>query len=75
MFEFLPDEMKRSIELYLSTNPATYSVKLISPLGSDHNFISSILNDVFGIQVRGGCVCAGPYAQAGFHLKRSLLIG
>ena len=32
-----------------------------------HNFISSILNDVFGIQVRGGCVCAGPYAQAGFQ--------
>ena len=32
-----------------------------------HNFISSILNDVFGIQVRGGCVCAGPYAQARFH--------
>nr|XP_018898965.1 PREDICTED: uncharacterized protein LOC109031724 [Bemisia tabaci] len=28
-----------------------------------HNFICSVLNDVFGIQARGGCACAGPYAQ------------
>lgn len=27
-----------------------------------HNFIATILNDVFGIQARGGCGCAGPYA-------------
>ena len=28
-----------------------------------HNFICTILNDVFGIQSRGGCACAGPYAE------------
>lgn len=28
-----------------------------------HNFVCAVLNDVYGIQVRGGCVCAGPYAQ------------
>lgn len=28
-----------------------------------HNFVSAILNDLFGIQSRGGCACAGPYAQ------------
>eukprot|EP00659_Diplonema_papillatum_P015489 gene15489-23658_t len=28
-----------------------------------YNFVSVLLNDVFGIQVRGGCACAGPYAQ------------
>ena len=27
------------------------------------NFVSAVLNDVFGIQARGGCACAGPYAQ------------
>lgn len=27
-----------------------------------HNFVSSVLNDMFGIQARGGCACAGPYA-------------
>ena len=28
-----------------------------------HNFVSILLNDLYGIQVRGGCACAGPYAQ------------
>ena len=27
-----------------------------------HNFICLLLNDLFGIQVRSGCACAGPYA-------------
>jgi selenocysteine lyase/cysteine desulfurase len=26
-----------------------------------HNFIVALLNDLFGIQSRGGCSCAGPY--------------
>ncbi|XP_069131518.1 uncharacterized protein [Argopecten irradians] len=28
-----------------------------------HNFVTAVLNDVFGIQARGGCACAGPYAM------------
>ncbi|KAF4523112.1 hypothetical protein B566_EDAN003126 [Ephemera danica] len=28
-----------------------------------HNFVCTVLNDVFGVQARGGCACAGPYAQ------------
>lgn len=28
-----------------------------------HNFICFLLNDLFGIQSRGGCACAGPYVQ------------
>lgn len=27
-----------------------------------HNFVSALLNDLYGIQSRGGCACAGPYA-------------
>jgi len=27
------------------------------------NFVCALLNDMFGIQCRGGCQCAGPYAQ------------
>ena len=27
------------------------------------NFVAAVLNDVFGVQSRGGCACAGPYAQ------------
>eukprot|EP00667_Euglena_gracilis_P019362 EG_transcript_20741 len=25
-----------------------------------HSFVCALLNDIFGIQVRGGCMCAGP---------------
>ncbi|THD27985.1 tRNA 2-thiocytidine biosynthesis protein TtcA [Fasciola hepatica] len=28
-----------------------------------HNFVASLLNDLFGVQARGGCACAGPYAM------------
>ena len=28
-----------------------------------HNFVCALLNDIYGIQARGGCACAGPYAQ------------
>ena len=28
-----------------------------------HNFVVSVLNDLFGIQARGGCSCAGPYGH------------
>eukprot|EP00339_Tiarina_fusa_P025532 CAMPEP_0117004236 /NCGR_PEP_ID=MMETSP0472-20121206/5284_1 /TAXON_ID=693140 ORGANISM="Tiarina fusus, Strain LIS" /NCGR_SAMPLE_ID=MMETSP0472 /ASSEMBLY_ACC=CAM_ASM_000603 /LENGTH=1432 /DNA_ID=CAMNT_0004705139 /DNA_START=23 /DNA_END=4321 /DNA_ORIENTATION=- len=28
-----------------------------------YNYVCALLNDMFGIQSRGGCQCAGPYAQ------------
>lgn len=28
-----------------------------------HDFVVSLLNDLFGIQARGGCSCAGPYGH------------
>ena len=28
-----------------------------------YNFVSALLNDLYGIQARGGCQCAGPYGQ------------
>lgn len=38
-----------------------------------HNFIVALLNDLFGIQSRGGCSCAGPYGHQllGIDLDRS----
>ncbi|KAG8181059.1 hypothetical protein JTE90_014772 [Oedothorax gibbosus] len=27
-----------------------------------HNFVCALLNDLYGIQTRSGCACAGPYA-------------
>ncbi len=39
-----------------------------------HNYVVAVLNDLFGIQSRGGCSCAGPYGHAllGIDLARSL---
>jgi hypothetical protein len=38
-----------------------------------HNFIVALLNDLFGIQSRGGCSCAGPYGHRllGIDLEKS----
>ncbi len=38
-----------------------------------HNFVVALLNDVFGIQARGGCSCAGPYGHRllGIDVERS----
>jgi hypothetical protein len=38
-----------------------------------HNFVVALLNDLFGIQSRGGCSCAGPYGHRllGIDLARS----
>ena len=38
-----------------------------------HNFVVALLNDLFGIQARGGCACAGPYGHRllGIDLERS----
>ena len=38
-----------------------------------HNFVVAVLNDLFGVQSRGGCSCAGPYGHRllGIDLDRS----
>ncbi len=39
-----------------------------------HNYVVALLNDLFGIQARGGCSCAGPYGHRllGIDLQKSL---
>ncbi|WP_395297570.1 aminotransferase class V-fold PLP-dependent enzyme [Kitasatospora hibisci] len=38
-----------------------------------HNLVTAVLNDLFGIQARGGCSCAGPYGHRllGIDAERS----
>ncbi|HEY5115207.1 MAG TPA: aminotransferase class V-fold PLP-dependent enzyme, partial [Nakamurella sp.] len=38
-----------------------------------HNYVVALLNDLFGVQSRGGCSCAGPYGHRllGIDLERS----
>lgn len=36
--------------------------------GLHHNLAVALLNDRFGVQVRGGCMCAGPYGHELLHI-------
>lgn len=40
-----------------------------------YNYVCAVLNDVFGIQSRGGCQCAGPYSQRLLGLSEALADG
>ncbi|XP_037087673.1 uncharacterized protein LOC119108199 [Pollicipes pollicipes] len=42
-----------------------FSFLVATPSGAflHHNFVAALLNDLLGVQTRGGCACAGPYAQ------------
>ena len=41
----------------------SFVVKAPSGKHLHHNFVVALLNDLFGIQARGGCSCAGPYGH------------
>ncbi len=41
----------------------SFVVKAPSGRYLHHNFVVALLNDLFGIQSRGGCSCAGPYGH------------
>jgi len=50
-------------------NPEAERLSIVSFVVQDgsqylhHNFVVAVLNDLFGIQSRGGCSCAGPYGH------------
>ncbi|RLN95670.1 hypothetical protein BBJ28_00020901 [Nothophytophthora sp. Chile5] len=39
-----------------------------------YNFVCALLNDLFGIQARGGCQCAGPYGARLLGLSRDHIV-
>ena len=50
------------------------SLGLRHPRGMLHqHFVVAVLNDLFGIQARGGCFCAGPYLQRLHDLDEDLV--
>ncbi|HTZ43054.1 MAG TPA: aminotransferase class V-fold PLP-dependent enzyme [Jatrophihabitans sp.] len=60
------DAERLSIVSFVVRNPATGRYL-------HHNYVVALLNDLFGIQSRGGCSCAGPYGHRllGIDLDRS----
>ena len=51
----------------------SFVIRRPSGMHLHHNFVVAVLNDLFGIQSRGGCSCAGPYGHRllGIDLERS----
>jgi selenocysteine lyase/cysteine desulfurase/CRP-like cAMP-binding protein len=50
------------------------SLGLRHPRGMLHpHFVVAVLNDLFGIQARGGCFCAGPYLQRLNHIDEDVV--
>ena len=56
-------------EIGILGNPALARLSIVSfTIRNDgrylhHNYVVALLNDLFGIQSRGGCSCAGPYGH------------
>ena len=48
------------------------SFNIKSPHGGylHHKFVTALLNDLFGIQSRAGCSCAGPYGHRLLHIDQ-----
>ena len=50
-------------------NPSAWRLSIVSFMVRHHgrflhhNYVVALLNDLFGIQARGGCSCAGPYGH------------
>ena len=74
------DRWSRNSSLRVLGNTAADRLSIVSfvvqrPNGRyvHHNFVVALLNDLFGIQSRGGCSCAGPYGHRllGIDLERS----
>lgn len=53
---------------------SVFSFMVRHPRGTflHHNFVCAVLNDVFGIQARAGCLCSGAYAQDLLGIDQSL---
>ncbi|MGR3495633.1 aminotransferase class V-fold PLP-dependent enzyme [Citreimonas sp.] len=51
-----------------------FSIRVRDQLGGfvHHQLFSRMLSDVHGVQVRGGCACAGPYAHALLGLDQTM---
>ena len=60
---------RREPDIGILGNPALPRLSIVSfTIRHDgrylhHNFVVALLNDLFGIQSRGGCSCAGPYGH------------
>ncbi|GAB3898151.1 hypothetical protein GCM10029964_082140 [Kibdelosporangium lantanae] len=64
------DSWSTNPNLEILGNPDVDRLAIVSLMvrGADgrrlhHNYVATLLSDLFGVQVRGGCSCAGPYGH------------
>jgi selenocysteine lyase/cysteine desulfurase len=63
------DSWSRNPNLRILGNKSAWRLSIVSFVvrrgegALHHNFVVALLNDLFGIQARGGCSCAGPYGH------------
>jgi selenocysteine lyase/cysteine desulfurase len=57
-------------DLFILGNLETKRLGVLSVIFRNlhHNLAATLLNDLFGIQVRAGCMCAGPYGHLLLHI-------
>jgi selenocysteine lyase/cysteine desulfurase len=73
------DHWRRQTNLEILGNPDLDRLSIVSFVVRHqgrylhHNYVVALLNDLFGIQSRGGCSCAGPYGHRllGIDLEKS----
>ncbi len=77
------DRWQKHPNLRILGNPTLWRLSIVSFVVRHgegylhHNFVVALLNDLFGIQARGGCSCAGPYGHRllGIDLPTSRTFG
>jgi selenocysteine lyase/cysteine desulfurase len=73
------DSWSKNPRIKILGNPQAWRLSIVSFMIKQgdkflhHNFVVALLNDLLGIQTRGGCSCAGPYGHRllGIDLVRS----
>ncbi len=70
------DRWRKNANLQILGNPDVPRLSIVSFMVRfgdrylHHNFVVTLLNDLFGIQARGGCSCAGPYGHRLLGISR-----
>lgn len=72
MVHYLMERMKKKEGIHILAGHISDRLGAISFLveGCHYNLTVALLNDLFGIQTRGGCSCAGTYGHYLLHLDR-----
>ncbi|CAA2934192.1 probable cysteine desulfurase [Olea europaea subsp. europaea] len=66
-----------SFLIYSTTSSSSSELNLWRETGNTRDkplhgtFVAKLLNDLFGIQARGGCACAGPYGHSLLNVNES----